>query len=314
MNRTAFGMLAAAALAFAATAQAQQVDPGLLPQAACLDGGGPSRELVARANGRALRTAECLVFPYGNGQPRLVCAMNRACHIILQDGDTLRDKSLPDPRWIVESMRGPNNTWAVVVKPRFCDVTTNLLFSTQRRFYSVLLDSPPCAGADTDSTRFNPRLPYTDVLIFYYPDAGVTSFGVPVTPGPAGGATRVETGAPRAPDQTGATPSSRAALPPGPLHLGYSVRYDRGFPWTPEQVYDNGEATYIYYPDQARRYPFPLVYEVLPNGSLQPVPYSNDPEHGFVRVDRVARRLALVIGQVGTPVSRLVLERKEGGR
>ncbi|HEU4558349.1 MAG TPA: TrbG/VirB9 family P-type conjugative transfer protein [Longimicrobium sp.] len=292
-----------------AVAQAQQVDPGVLPQSACLDGRGPSAELVARANGRPLRTAECLVYPYGSGQPRLVCAMNRACHIILQDGDTLRDKSLPDPRWMVESMRGPNNTWAVVVKPRFCDVTTNLLFSTQRRFYSVLLDSPPCAGADVDSTRFNPRLPYTDVLVFYYPDAGVSAFS---RPGGGSAADRASE-APRDPRPAAgeAGPDPVPGPPGGPLHLSYAVRYDRGFPWKPEQVYDNGQSTYIYYPDEARRHPFPVVYEVAANGSLQAVPYVNSPQHGFIRVDRIATRIALVIGQVGAPVTRLVVERKD---
>jgi type IV secretory pathway VirB9-like protein len=316
-------MLLAVALRGATRASAQAVDPAVLPQAACLDGAGPSRELVARANGGPLRTAECLIYPYGAGQPRLVCAMNRSCHIILQDGETLRDKSLPDPRWSVSPMRGPRNMSAVVVKPRFCDVTTNLLFSTDRRFYSVLLDSPPCGGADMDTTRFNPRLPYTDVLVFYYPeDAGVSPFATepPATeaarPGHSGDGVEA---APRQGNGPGAESRGAVALGGGgpasdPLHLAYTVRFDRGFPWTPTQVYDNGEATYVYYPETARRYPFPIVYEVASNGSLLPIPYMNSPEHGFVRVDRVVRRLALVVGQSGSPISRLVIERKDGVR
>lgn len=297
------------------SAHAQQVNPDVLPQASCLEGGGPSRALVARANGGELRTAECLVYPYGAGKPRLVCAMNRSCHIVLQDGEELRDKSLADPRWTVEQMRGPNNTLAVAVKPRFCDITSNLFFSTNRRFYSILLDSAPCGGADVDSTRFNPRLPYTDVLIFYYPEgSGVSSFGE--------GAARDS-----APSRDGTSVASRGSETPGPdepaagaqrgsglLHLGYEVRHDRGFPWVPRQVYDDGEATYIYYPERARQYPFPIVYEVTDGGSLVAVPYRNSPEHGFIRVDRVTSRLALVIGQPGTAVSRLVVERKGGVR
>ncbi|HEV7628955.1 MAG TPA: TrbG/VirB9 family P-type conjugative transfer protein [Streptomyces sp.] len=321
-NKVSAALLLAAALLGCARASAQAVDPAVLPQAACLSGGGPSRDLVARTNGGPLRTAECLIYPYGAGQPRLVCAMNRSCHIILQDGETLRDKSLPDPRWSVASMRGPRNMSAVVVKPRFCDVTTNLLFSTDRRFYSILLDSPPCGGADMDTTRFNPRLPYTDVLVFYYPDeAGVSSFaGDSAAPGaaarpPRPGSEAAPSGRPA--NGSGAERGNTAATggpAAGPLHLAYSVRFDRGFPWTPEQVYDNGEATYIYYPENARRYPFPIVYEVASNGSLLAVPFTNAPEHGYIRVDRVVRRLALVVGQPGSPVARLVVERKDGAR
>jgi type IV secretory pathway VirB9-like protein len=265
--------------------------------------------LVARARGGALRTPECLLYPYGQGKPRLVCAVNRACHIILQDGDTLRDKSLADPRWIAEPMRGPNNTMAVVVKPRFCDVTTSLTFSTQRRFYSVLLDSPPCNGADMDSTHFNPRLPYTDALVFYYPDSGVSSFR-PAAPGRDSASADIQRAEPndRRPGDTerGLT----AGVPAGPLHLAYDVRYDRGFPWKPVQVYDNGVATFIYYPDAARRYPFPLVYEVTANGTLVRVDFQNEPQSGHIRVNRIATRLLLVISQEGAQQVRLVIERK----
>jgi type IV secretory pathway VirB9-like protein len=313
--RTAIRFLIAFMVLRGGVAGAQQVNPDLLPQSACLDGGGPSRELVARANGRELRTGECLVFPYGAGKPRLVCAMNRSCHIVLQDGEELRDKSLPDPRWTVEQMRGPNNTVAVAVKPRFCDITSNLFFSTNRRFYSILLDSAPCAGADVDSTRFNPRLPYTDVLIFYYPEgAGVSSFGDRAPePDSASGVLRRPARAEPESSQAG-TPSAPAPeRSSGPLNLSYRVRHDRGFPWVPRQVYDDGNATFIYYPERARQYAFPIVYEVTDGGSLVTVPFRNHPEHGYIRVDRVGSRLALVIGQPGTAVSRLVLER-EGGR
>ena len=304
-------------LAFSpAVALAQQVSPDVLPQAACLEGGGPSRALVARANGGELRTAECLIYPFGAGKPRLVCAMNRSCHIILQDGEELRDKSLPDPRWTVEQMRGPNNTLAVAVKPRFCDVTSNLFFSTNRRFYSILLDSPPCSGADLDSTSFNPRLPYTDVLIFYYPgEAGVSPFGAGSSSDASVDRPIQARGQARA---AGDSAQQSPALPggghaSGPLHLAYDVRFDRGFPWKPTQVYDNGHATFIYFPERARQYSFPIVYEVSADGSLVPVPYRNFPEHGFIRVDRVAARLALVVSQPGATV-RLVVERRGGTR
>jgi type IV secretory pathway VirB9-like protein len=293
-----------------APAGAQQVLTEVLPQSSCLDGGAPSPELVARANGGELRTAECLIYPYGAGKPRLVCAMNRTCHIVLQDGEELRDKSLPDPRWIVEQMRGPNQTVAVVVKPRFCDITSNLFFSTNRRFYSILLDSAPCGGADVDSTRFNPRLPYTDVLIFYYPDGGVSSFDRNTPQPPTSQASSgVPLPTPAAPAPAG-DPEAVVGRRSGPLHLAYEVRFDRGFPWVPTQVYDDGATTFIYYPERARLYPFPIVYEVAPNGSLSPVTFRNSPEHGFIAVDRVATRLALVIGQAGSTVYRLVLQRK----
>ena len=55
---------------------------------------------------------------------------------------------------IAPAPAGPDGrTVLIVVKPRECDITTNLVLATDRRRYDLTLDSPPCRGrSNTTST------------------------------------------------------------------------------------------------------------------------------------------------------------------
>lgn len=233
-------------------------------------------------------------FPYGQGQPYLRCAPWRTCHILLQEGEELRDRSGGDlVRWKVWAIRGPGSSYLVAIKPRFCDISTNLLFTTDRRIYDVMLDSPPCGGADTDSTKLNTNLPYTSVLWYSYPEEEEPGgpFSLPVAAAPA---PRQE-----ASPKPAAEGSPSSAPPGSDLYFRYEVKYDPGFPWLPSYVYDNGTQTFVRLPERARRAEIPVLYEVAPDGSLEMVDYDYDPETNRFTVFRVTDRLALVVPRGG---------------
>src|SRR5438034_11784048 len=79
-------------------------------------------------------------------------------------------------RWeVTPAAAGPDGrTTLVVVKPKDCDLTTNLVLATDRRIYDLTLDSPPCR-ATVGRSETNPQDPYARHVRFYYPDQTVRS-------------------------------------------------------------------------------------------------------------------------------------------
>src|SRR5690348_17782571 len=60
---------------------------------------------------------------------------------------------------------------SVIVKPKACGVTTNLVLSTDRRIYDLDLDSPSCPARATNpkdrkSTRLNSSHPSISYAVF----------------------------------------------------------------------------------------------------------------------------------------------------
>src|SRR2546428_13810912 len=164
--------------------------------------------------------------------------MLRAGVVELGPGGFLLSRLEGDPeRWeIAAAPAGPDGrTVLIVVKPRDCDITTNLVLATDRRLYDLTLDSPPCKGHST-----NPQHAYARHVRFYYPDETLARWALPATPSPA----RV------APDVLS-------------LNFGYRVKKDRQVPSAPAPVFDDGARVYIKLPPEARppEAPGPLVLE-----------------------------------------------------
>jgi type IV secretion system protein VirB9 len=297
-------------------AEGRAQSPAQLPWPADPDDGVALRRSAAAQRSERARTVRrggVEVADFGQGQPLLLCAPWRACHIRLQEGEELRDKSGGDlVRWKVWAMRGPGNSYLVAIKPRFCDISTNLVFTTNWRIYDVMLDSPSCGGADVDSTRLNPNLPYTSMLVYNYPEDEVEGAAFRVPPqasvgqaagaaGPGGTASPAPTGG------AGADPGVAA----GGLNFGYEVRHDRGFPWRPSYVYDDGRRTTIHLPEKAREGEIPVLYQVSLRGECEMVDYDYDPETNRYTVHQVADRLVLVFpgGSCAGGRLRLVMQR-----
>ncbi|MEP6495559.1 MAG: TrbG/VirB9 family P-type conjugative transfer protein [bacterium] len=248
-----------------------------------------TREYQRSGIARVIEEGSALVFPFGHSQPTVTCARLRACVIELELGEIVLDKITGDAvRWdIAPAFAGPEGkTTLVVVKPKDCDLTTNLVLSTDRRIYDLTLDSPPCK-ANGGSATTNPRDAYSRRVRFYYPDDLVARWSKPVTPP-----------APVAPV---------IATAPGieSLDFAYRVQKDKEFPWSPAQIFDDGARVYLKLPDSARHGESPVLFVVGDDGIRSILNYAiaND----LYVTDRLFRRAVLVTG-VGGAERRVTIE------
>jgi len=259
-----------------------------------IDAGGPpaapiTAEVAAattsyRERGQALpvlRRPSGLVYPFGHGPAALRCAPLRVCVVELEAGETLLNTVLGDSdRWLVEgAATGPRGeTPLLVVKPTACDLTTNLVVSTDRRVYELVLSSPACRADELAS--LNPELPYTTLVRFYYPDDLVRTW-----------TEREQL------EQARLLADARSLTPlaadPTELSFRYTVS-GRRFPWRPEQVFDDGRHTYIKLPREAARHPAPVLFLLQDDGSTAVLNYAE--RAGFLVADRVVDRALLVLG------------------
>lgn len=244
------------------------------------------REYHKTGVARTVIQGSFVTFPYGHSQPTVTCAVLRACVIELERGETLLSRIAGDTeRWeIVPTVTGPNGgTVLVVVKPRECDITTNLVLATDRRVYDLTLDAPPCA-----STVLNPQHAYTRHVRFYYPDETVVTS--PLATAPV--ATRGD---------------------PLSLDFHYRVKKDRKFPWTPAQVFDDGTRVYIKLPPEARTTEAPVLFALGADGSKVLINYNLVGGDTYV-TDRLFDRAVLVSGADGTERTALIERVRGGGR
>jgi type IV secretion system protein VirB9 len=246
-----------------------------------------TREYRATGIARTVAQGSFLNVPYGHVQPTLTCTVLRACIIELQPGEIVLSRIAGDTeRWeITPATAGADGkTTLVVVKPRECDVTTNVVLATDRHLYDLTLDSPPCKVRST-----NPQEPYVRHVRFYYPDETVTTWTKPSAPSPATVGADVVT-----------------------LNFAYEVKKDRKFPWIPDQIFDDGTRVYIKLPVEARSAEAPVLFAIEADGSKTLINYSVVDPDTYV-TDRLFDRAALVAGIDGRE-RRVVIQRKTGGR
>lgn len=228
-------------------------------------------------------------LPFGHAQPTVTCAVLRACLIELQSGETVLSRGTGDSeRWEIRAGTGgpEGRTTLVYVKPRDCDLTTNLIVATDRRIYDLTLDSQPCAvagsGPAASSNSTNPQQPYIRHLRFYYPDDADTGWTV----------------------RRSREPTAPDALA---LDFGYRLQKDKQFPWTPAHVFDDGVRVYIKLPVEARRSIAPVLLVLGPAGETTMVNYSLLGGDTYV-TDRLFERAALV-NREGGKERRLLIEK-----
>ena len=253
---------------------------------------------------RIVQAGTYSMVPYGHVQPTLRCAPLRVCTIELQGGERVIDHVLGDPeRWAVDFAVGPDSTPLVVAKPvalpDACDLTTNLVVTTNRRIYHLTLDSPPCSEQEKST---NPDLPYTRQVKFYYPDEALVRHHAE-SPGPAGGEALLSSAITAGADE--AMPVADLAE----LHFTYQVTADRRFPWVPRVVFDNGKQTCIRLPPEAGHSELPVLYELDAQGGYELLQYVV--RDGCILTDRVMQRMVLLIagGQGGDPLRLLIVRR-----
>jgi P-type conjugative transfer protein TrbG len=250
-----------------------------------------TREYHATGVARTVIQGNFVTFPFGHAQPTLTCTVLRACVIELEPGEIVLSRISGDTeRWEIEpAPAGPDGrTLLIVVKPRDCDITTNLVLATDRRLYDLTLDSPPCKGHST-----NPQQTYARHVRFYYPDEMLARWALPATPAPA---------------RIGADVVS--------LNFGYRVKKDRQFPWTPAQVFDDGAHVYLKLPPEARHGEAPVLFVLQSDGSRILINYNVVGGDTYV-TDRLFDRAVLVAGVDGQErrvlMERIATDPEEGG-
>ncbi len=99
------------------------------------------------------------VVPFGTASPELECETLRVCAVELETGERVVKTYLGDgERWKVDvqlSQEGGIKP-LVVLKPTECAIETNLIVSTDRRIYDVLVKSRPCASPG-EGLKLGPR-------------------------------------------------------------------------------------------------------------------------------------------------------------
>jgi type IV secretion system protein TrbG len=236
---------------------------------------------------RTIVQGSFVTYPYGHAQPVVTCAVLRACVIELEPGEIVLSRIAGDTeRWeIVPAPAGPDGrTTLVVVKPRDCDISTNLVLATDRRLYDLALDAPPCPKTVAGSAT-NPQQAYVRHVRFYYPDDTAVEWS------------RRES-APTATDLVAATA----------LNFRYRIKRDKQFPWAPAQVFDDGTRTYIKLPSEAKHTELPVLFVLEADGKKTLVNYTLVGGDTYV-ADRLFDRAALVTGVDGKE-RRVRLERE----
>jgi type IV secretion system protein VirB9 len=239
-----------------------------------------------------------VLYVFGQGMPVMVCAPLRVCAVELEPGEHLQSQpQIGDSRrWEITpvmSGSGLDQTPLLVVKPIEPGLETDLIIPTDRRTYVVRLISDP--------TRFVSR------LSFQYPADDRAKWATFQAQQDA--ATRdAETVAEQKRAQEQAKDKQAGVLPMAEnaldnLYFDYKLSGDPAY--RPERVLDDGQHTYLIYPDDGRFRELPTLL-MLVNGKTELVNFRVDGTRYIV--DRLFDKAILVVG-VGKKQSRVTITR-----
>lgn len=236
-----------------------------------------------------------VVYIYGQGMPVLVCAPLRVCAIELEAGEHLESQpQIGDGRrWEITpvlSGSGLDETPILIVKPIEAGLETDLIVPTDKRTYVVRLVSDP--------TRFVSR------LVFQYPDEDRAKWQ-------AFAARQDETKreADALAQKRREKDRSDGILPMADntvdhLYLDYKLSGDEHL--RPDHVFDDGQHTYLIYPNDGRFRELPTLLLVV-NGKTELVNFRVDGTRYIV--DRLFDKAILVVG-AGKKQTRVTITRE----
>jgi type IV secretion system protein VirB9 len=235
-----------------------------------------------------------VVYIFGQGMPVMVCAPLRVCAIELQAGEHLESQpQIGDSRrWEITpvlSGSGLNETPLLIVKPIEAGLETNLIVSTDRRTYVFRLISDP--------TRFVSR------LAFQYPGEDAAKWAAFEIRQAAAkrDAEAVAEQAREKDKRAGVVPMAENAL--DNLYFDYKLNGDAAY--RPQQVFDDGQHTYLIYPNDGRFRELPTLL-IQVNGKSELVNFRVDGARYIV--DRLFDKAVLVVG-VGKKQTRVTITR-----
>jgi type IV secretion system protein TrbG len=239
-----------------------------------------------------------VLYVFGQGMPVMVCAPLRVCAVELEPGEHLQSQpQIGDSRrWEITpvmSGSGLDQTPLLVVKPIEPGLETDLIIPTDRRTYVVRLISDP--------TRFVSR------LAFQYPADDRAKWATfQAQQDAAARDAEAVAEQKRAQDQAkdkqaGVLPMAENAL--DNLYFDYKLSGDPAY--RPERVLDDGQHTYLIYPNDGRFRELPTLL-MLVNGKTELVNFRVDGTRYIV--DRLFDKAILVVG-VGKKQTRVTITR-----
>ena len=236
-----------------------------------------------------------VMYTFGEGMPVIVCAPLRVCSLELEAGEHIQSPpQIGDGRrWEVtpvSSGSGLNQTALLIIKPIEAGLDTDLVVPTDRRTYVVRLVS--------DATR------YISTVAFRYPaDDRVkwTAFQAQQD-----AAARDAEMAQEA--KCKAKPDSGTAMAPNALdHLYFDYKLDGDGAMRPQRVLDDGQHTYIFYPNDGRFSEVPTLM-IYSNGKTEMVNFRVDGNRYVV--DRLFDKGVLILG-VGKKQKKVTITRSQ---
>jgi type IV secretion system protein TrbG len=235
-----------------------------------------------------------VMYLFGQGMPVIVCAPLRVCAVELEAGEHLASPpQIGDSRrWEITpvvSGSGLEETPILIVKPIEPGLETDLIIPTDRRTYVLRLLS--------DSTRFISR------VAFQYPaDDRVKWAAFQARQDAAKRDTEAVTEQHQANSkEASAVPMADNAL--DKLYFDYKLSGDAAY--RPERVLDDGQHTYLIYPNDGRFRELPTLL-MLVNGKTELVNFRVDGTRYIV--DRLFDKAILVVG-VGKKQTRVTITR-----
>ena len=215
--------------------------------------------------------------------PVMVCAPLRVCAIELQVGEHLESQpQIGDSRrWEITpvlSGSGLDETPLLIVKPIEAGLETDLIVSTDRRTYVFRLIS--------DATRFVSR------LAFQYPGEDAQKWASFQARQDAAkhDAEAIAEQAREKDKRAGVVPMAENAL--DNLYFDYKLSGDAAY--RPQQVFDDGQHTYLIYPDDGRFRELPTLPDLRSTASLELVNFRVDGSRYIV--DRLFDKAIMVVG------------------
>jgi P-type conjugative transfer protein TrbG len=283
-----------AAAAGTVNARAAVAGPG---EASAGGAGETDAEREARAAAAAgrepavLEHGDYVLVPFGHQVPVVRCAPLRVCLIELEERELVLNTVTGDAaRWILDrAVAGPRGaTTVIVAKPTACNLTTNLVITTDRRIYQITLDARPCKGEEGE----NPHQPFTRLLRFYYPDELVRTWASAEQARRAAAADAARAVTRLGPEGGGL--ADGGGLPLAALHFNYRWTRSGKYPWTPVAVFDDQVHTYIRLPGSGLGQESPVLFLIDRRGATALLNYAIRGQ--YYVTDRVFERAALVLG------------------
>jgi type IV secretion system protein VirB9 len=239
------------------------------------------------------KTADLVLYPYGENQPLIDCEPLRTTDIQLQPGETITDVAMGDTeRWMATPAASgdPRNSVPhLAVKPQAPGIATNLTIYTTKHIYHLMLRSHASHAMQE--------------VEFYYPGELLTAMK------------DADAAAADARQQAADPPSNSnnairvASVDPAQLNFGYTLS-GPNVPWKPVRAFDDGSHVYIQMPDGMKTSEAPALLINAGSGT-QMVNYRV--EGDYYVVDRLFSDAILVSG-VGRDQDRVTISAMNAAR